>query len=408
MNAYHSKILVFANAVSLAHPTRMWMIACELADLGYSVHFATSSEYFRFLLPSRQDITIHSISSVPLQTFNERLFNAEFIFTEEELERDTKEDTALIELVKPDIIFSDLRLTAFIPARIRKIPYFTCSQYHWSGHIDSSGVVPPVKPVITFGRKISERIEPFLCPIITRSMIKKANRFFCDHPLARDAHIPPFKSLPEFYLAGDHVLFADLPFLYEGRPLAPHEHFIGPIIWTNPQTPWPENWPRDFAGQKMAYVTMGSTGTFYAIPAILDGLRNAGYKILMSGFGQNCASIDLTDTWVAPFVPSDDVLKIVQLVVCNGGSGTTYHAVSRGVPVISVPQNMDQALHSRELVQHGLARSLYPDQITASRVVEAIREIENDTAMGKRMDSFRARIDGFKRKEELSRLLSSL
>ncbi|MCB1559283.1 MAG: hypothetical protein KDJ50_10210 [Alphaproteobacteria bacterium] len=371
------KILILANSISLAHPTRMWKLACDLRDAGHHVEFATSEAFWKYLLPTRQDIKLHPISSITPEEFNRRLFKTQFLFTSQEMERDFLEDSRLIETIEPDIIIGDTRPTALIPARMCGIPYFNMTQYHWAHGLENKDILPPVQAVLLFGRTISSLTSPLITPFILKSMVDKANQFFCRHPLTKDARIPEFESLSEFYLAGDYTLFADLHALYPLAQLDQHQSFIAPLIWSNSETAWPDHWPHDFGGKPVAYVSMGSTGSYRTIPAVLEGLRMNGFQILLSGYGYNSYDLDLRDTYCAQFVPGDAAMKKADLVVCNGGTGTTYHAISHGLPILAVPQNMDQSLHSYQLEQAGVARMIYADQISTQAVSEAVCDLMN-------------------------------
>jgi UDP:flavonoid glycosyltransferase YjiC (YdhE family) len=48
---------------------------------------------------------------------------------------------------------------------------------------------------------------------------------------------------------------------------------------------------------------------------------------------------------LADYVPLADAVRGASLVICNGGSLTTYQALDAGVPVLGVCSNMDQLLN---------------------------------------------------------------
>lgn len=400
------RILFLANAITLAHPTRMWKIACDMESRGYDVHFATSPTYKKYLLPENPRITCHTITSVLVQDFNDRLFHTKFIFTDEELATELHEDCELVAAIRPDYIIADMRPTAIVPAKLHNIPLYNLTQYHWSSHFDRRNILPPVKSVLTFGRTLSALFEPVISPLILRPMVKTANRFFQTHPVAKTANLPEFTSLSDFYQAGDYALFADLPDLYPDATLESHHHFIGPIIWHNSQTPWPEHWPHTFGEKPVAYVTMGSTGLYSAVPKVLDGLRSLGYQILLSSFGGDCGHLDLRDTWTAPFVPGNEALKRANLIVCNGGTGTTYHALSHGIPIVAVTQNMDQCLHATQLTKQSVGRMIYADQLSQETLTDAITHLQNSPQTRHNLDRMKTAIAGFDQTSTLARLLS--
>lgn len=402
------KLLFLANGISLAHPTRMWKLACELDDLGYSVEFATSKNYWNFLLPQKGNIPIHHISAISSTEFNRRLHQTQFLFTPEEMEIDLQEDTTLISETRPDFIIADSRPTALIPARLNGIPYINLSQYHWLHGLENRRILPPVKAVHQFGRSISTFMSPLVAPLIENSMLKIANGFFQSHPLAKQACIERFNTLSDFYLAGDQVLYADLKELYPNASPPQHHHFIGPVIWHNLETPWPEHWPEDFGKKPLAYVSMGSTGLHSTIPDILDGLRDAGFQIILSGFGYEGTNLDLRDTYTtAQFVPGEAAIRKADLVVCNGGTGTTYHAMSHKRPIIAIVQNMDQALHSFQLDKIGAARMIYADLVTPEKISSTATDLMESQQTKAILDQIGTQISALDQKKILADIIQT-
>lgn len=399
------KIFLFANGISMAHPTRMWKLACDLDFLGYQIHFATSENYFKYLLPKNTNITLHHISSISSKSFNDRLYRAKFIFKSDELIRDTKEDSELINKIRPDIIFADFRQTAYISARSHDIPFLNVNQCHWSRGFGKLGILPPIQPVHIFGRSISSLMEPIVAPFVLSSMLKEINSFFCENSIARKAQLHEFKDLSDFYLLGDEVLFADLEDLYPEIDLPQNHHFIGPIIWKNTHSPWPRDWPTDFKGKQVAYVSMGSTGTHTIIPDTLNALRSIGYQVLLSSSGHHYRDVDTSNVYIAPFVPIDKVIQKSNLVICNGGTGTTYHALSYGVPILSIPQNMDQSLHSVRLQKAGVSHMVFSDQVTVKRLVSEIEKLIQNKSTVENTNKFQSKINKIDQKALLKEIL---
>ncbi len=56
---------------------------------------------------------------------------------------------------------------------------------------------------------------------------------------------------------------------------------------------------------------------------------------------------------VEAFVPQDDVFAEASLVVCHGGSGTTFGALAVGLPVVFVPLFADQLPNARRVAEAG-------------------------------------------------------
>lgn len=366
------KILIIANAVSLAHPTRMWVLARMVDKALYEIHFATSAEYKKFLLPADSGIFLHHIECESVENFSKRLYNADFLPSKLEMDSSLRADMDLIDRVQPDCIIADFRYTIHIAARFKKVRLITLSHYYWSPDFKHPNVVPSFHMVDKIGRKACTWFSLLFSPVIQAQFLNKINTYIRNNPEAQSAQIPPFKSFYEYYVAGDYVAFADLPSMFPNRILSESKKFIGPILWSNPDIPWPDGWPEDFGSRPVAYVTLGSTGSHATVPMITKVLQDRGYQVLISSSLQSYVDIDLGDALVAPFVPADRAIRMAKLLVCNGGCGTTYHAIARGVPFVPVATNMDQCLNSINLEHRGLCKMIHADQITVNRLSESI------------------------------------
>jgi UDP:flavonoid glycosyltransferase YjiC (YdhE family) len=89
---------------------------------------------------------------------------------------------------------------------------------------------------------------------------------------------------------------------------------------------------------------------------------------------------------VEPWVDQAEVLTEAEVVVCHGGSGTTFGALAAGVPVVIVPLFADQFANSPKVAQagagvvidtdpnnHSRGRALSDDD--ATRIAESIKAI---------------------------------
>jgi len=56
------------------------------------------------------------------------------------------------------------------------------------------------------------------------------------------------------------------------------------------------------------------------------------------------------------------------LVICHGGSGAIMGALTAGVPMLLLPQGADQFDNTPQCVERGVARTLHPDDATASAI----------------------------------------
>jgi UDP:flavonoid glycosyltransferase YjiC (YdhE family) len=114
-------------------------------------------------------------------------------------------------------------------------------------------------------------------------------------------------------------------------------------------------------GLPLIYVTFGSVlghlpeavGTYRAA---LDAVAGLPVRVLMTvGRAIDVASLGPIpeNTRVEQWVPQDTVLGRAALVVCHGGSGTTFGALAAGVPVVICPLFADQPRNGRAVQEAG-------------------------------------------------------
>jgi UDP:flavonoid glycosyltransferase YjiC (YdhE family) len=131
--------------------------------------------------------------------------------------------------------------------------------------------------------------------------------------------------------------------------------------------PLPDWWP----GREgpLVYVTFGSVAgslpvvrsvfaTALAAVADLDArvLVTVGRDVDIAASGPVAAN-----THVEAWVPQQDVLAHAALVVCHGGSGTTFGALAAGIPLVFVPMFADQRPNAERVVALGAGVVVAPN-----------------------------------------------
>jgi UDP:flavonoid glycosyltransferase YjiC (YdhE family) len=130
--------------------------------------------------------------------------------------------------------------------------------------------------------------------------------------------------------------------------------------------PLPEWWEGSDA--PLVYVTFGSVAgglpvgaaAFRAALAAVDGLR--ARVLLTVGRATDVASLGRVpaNVHIEAWVSQDDVLATAALVVCHGGSGTTFGALAAGVPLVMVPLFADQPANARAVARAGAGLVVMP------------------------------------------------
>ncbi|MBL7556513.1 MAG: hypothetical protein JNM24_11895 [Bdellovibrionaceae bacterium] len=367
------KILFIAEGVSMAHPTRLFQLARSINLEKFEIHFATIPSAHQFIDFKSAQMNYYEIQSISNLEFNDRLFKTQFPFTIEELNQFAESDQILLDKIRPDIVVTDFRLSYKGLWKKNKIPWINLIQYHWHPAYRRPPIVPAVLPNKLFGRKIVELFAPFVEPLIMHRQMSVVNRFENQH------HESISSNLFEFYCGGDHLFFPDLSEIYNLPQHVSNGTFIGPLIWKNSKITWPLHWPTyhwpNTESQQTAYVSLGSTGNQQLSSQIVDVLLQLEYRVYLSNSGTEKKTQFNDNVRQAAFLPSDLILQKCDLHICNGGTGTTYHSLSRGVPLFAVATNLDQCLHMSALKKSGLSEYIISDKFDSEVFQKSIAAI---------------------------------
>ncbi len=111
----------------------------------------------------------------------------------------------------------------------------------------------------------------------------------------------------------------------------------------------------------LVYVSFGSVAgsVASAVPiyrVALDAVAGLPIRVLLTvGREVDIGGLGTvpTNTHVAPWVAQGDVVAAANLVVCHGGSGTTFGAIAAGVPLVITPMFADQPANGRRIEAAG-------------------------------------------------------
>jgi UDP:flavonoid glycosyltransferase YjiC (YdhE family) len=169
-------------------------------------------------------------------------------------------------------------------------------------------------------------------------------------------------------LEGDINLLCDLPELFPQRDLPSHYYFIPPLYHQlSDDTTKIESIDTN---KKTIYVTMGSTGNWKDV-AFLNGPGYDMFNIITAGdrdkviHGSNVFSYD--------FVDSCSLFSIVDVVICHGGNGSVYQALSFGIPVLCNTSHLEQEYNVDGLERQRLGKRIN-DVKGSNAVLHLIKE----------------------------------
>ena len=364
------RILMLAEAVTLAHVARPIALARDLAPMGFDCVVATAPE--RRAWVEADGIRFDALQSIDPAAFTRALAQGRPLYTAATLSDYVRADLALIDRHRPDAVLGDFRLSLAVSARLAKVPYLTLTNAYWSPWVD----LPFPMPVLPLSRVLPLPVARALfgvgSRVAMRAHCRPLNRVLREHGLPSVG-----SELRRVYTEADAVLYADDPALFPMRPMPATHHFLGPVLWSPPidRPAWWDTLPED---RPIVYVTLGSSGSAEVLGQVLSALRDAPVRVIASTAGAALPA-DLADHFhCAAYLPGDRATARSSLVICNGGSMTTQQALCLGRPVLGIPSNMDQFMNMAPLVKAGAARCIRSDRLSGDALRSAVRELLGD------------------------------
>jgi UDP:flavonoid glycosyltransferase YjiC (YdhE family) len=111
---------------------------------------------------------------------------------------------------------------------------------------------------------------------------------------------------------------------------------------------------------------------------ILRALAGTGAALRATlGLTASAADFDVDRTAVAfeEFVPLDQLLEGIDVVVSHGGAGTTMGVLAAGLPLVLAPQMADQPVHAGRAEAAGAALVLAKAELTPEATAAAVRTV---------------------------------
>lgn len=179
-------------------------------------------------------------------------------------------------------------------------------------------------------------------------------------------------------------------FEYPLSDLAPQVRFVGPVETSGSwDTPLPVWWRELNDGRPIVHVTQGTlaNASFDTLirPAV-DGLADLDAHVVVSTGG---APVDALGTMpanvrAAEFLPYDILLPRTDVLVTNGGFGTTLLALADGVPLVVAPGAEDKPEVAARVDFFEVGVNLRTGSPTPDAVATAVRRVLHDDGFSAR------------------------
>jgi UDP:flavonoid glycosyltransferase YjiC (YdhE family) len=164
----------------------------------------------------------------------------------------------------------------------------------------------------------------------------------------------------------------------------PHTQVTGFIDYQGPNRLPPAVVQFLEAGPAPLVFTLGSSAVCAAGPFYqesLEAVPRLGHRavLLVGTDPQNHLPEPLPAGVLAvPYAPHGDLFPRALAIVHQGGIGTTGQALRAGRPMLVVPYAFDRPDNAWRVTKLGVARTLFPKQYEATRVIEQVRALVED------------------------------
>ncbi|MCU0804451.1 MAG: glycosyl transferase family 1 [Burkholderiales bacterium] len=366
------RVLFVAEAVTLAHVARPVALASRLDPQRWEVRLATDPRYAKAI--GAVPFPTEAVWSISSDRFSHALAHGTPIFDAPAIQRYVEEELVLFDRLRPDVVVGDFRISLGISARRAGVPYINITNAYWSPY----ALIRHVVPEITVARLLGARIGQVAFDVFRRAgyaahvvPVNRVRRRFGMPRLAADFRWA--------IMDADETLYADIPEVVPTKPLPTTHRFIGPIPWV-PAASLPAWWPeveRVADRRPVIYVNLGSSGAPGALEKVLHALDGLDATMVAATAGRKVAGATPVDALIADFLPGDRAASLADVVVCNGGSPSSYQALAAGKPVIGMAANTDQFLNMAAVEDAGAGVLLRAHRSSAAEirgaVVDALR-----------------------------------
>ena len=281
----------------------------------------------------------------------------------------------LYKLIKPDLLLCDHSPTALLAARFMNIPACSAAQGFFT---------PPVNvnpfPSLQPWNSISEQ----------QLTQKDSAALSTINQVAANFSSPPLSQMGQLFDLHDHFLcsFPELEH-YQDRP---DGQYCGPIFSNSgqPFTAWEES-----TGPKIFIYLSAAQKQF---KSLIQQLRTSPYKVLIHprdiNWQHTNQSIDQS-LYISPMpVDMSRVARHADLIICHGGFGTCTASLLAGIPLLILPQQLEQTLFGYSLAKQQLA-SMMTDSPATTNWINLIEQLLTNETIKKRVSGFQEKYSGY-------------
>ncbi|WP_137148966.1 glycosyltransferase [Mycolicibacterium sp. CR10] len=262
-----------------------------------------------------------------------------------------------------------------------------------------TGMGRPPATTVT-GRMVHRGLTALSQRVLLRNAQRAANRMLTELGARR----LPVRLLDVGVLADRLIVPTVSEFEYQRSDLPAGARFVG-VVRPRPAVgfvapPW---WAELDGARPVVHVTQGTVDNHdlsRLIEPTITALADSEVMVVVSTGGRDVNAIGIpipTNTYVAEYLPHDQLLPKIDVLVTNGGYGAVQRALAAGVPVVVAGSTEDKPEVAARVAWSGAGINLQTGTPTPAAVASAVRRIRTDGQYlrnARRLEAAFARTDG--------------
>ena len=337
-------LLVFPHNV-LAHYLRCLRLAAWLRP-HFRIQFLFSDRYASFV--SEAGYATFSGVALDADTIQQGVQSFDFSWlNEKDLFRVYQQQVALLQQLMPQYVLGDMAPTLGMAAEKTGVTYLSLVNGYFTRYYAHPRKIPSDFPLYQWLNRLPRPLLRYMSTIGEQQYFAHLHRPF-QKIRSREGLSLRHTYMQE--LEGDITLVPDLASLFPQQALPDNYHFLPPLF--HPLQDGEEAiCHRLDRSKKTLLVTMGSTGNWQTM-AFLNHPAFSRYNLVAVGDKEGI--VKGAHVVALPFTNSRPLFEAVDLVICHGGNGTCYQALSCGIPVWCYTAHLEQEYNVEGLQRAGL------------------------------------------------------
>ncbi|WP_051217172.1 macrolide family glycosyltransferase [Paenibacillus assamensis] len=179
------------------------------------------------------------------------------------------------------------------------------------------------------------------------------------------------------------IIFMPRMIHYAGESFDDRYHFVGPCLRTEHN---PLSWNPPADGRPVLYISLGTVFNDWPefFNQCIEAFGHTSWHVVLV-IGKQIDRdqlLHIPDNFeIHESVPQLSVLKHTKLFISHGGMNSTMEAMLHHVPLVVIPQMLEQEITAKRVAALGLGYYLKPEDVTVDTLREAVKTVAGNDCM---------------------------